>query len=62
MKNCQLVIKFILNIMIGLAILVVTGCVVSGLVNYISVHFPVVGVYLVIGIILITLKRLEKND
>lgn len=62
MKNCQLVIKFILNIMIGLAILVVIGCVVSGLVNYISVHFTVVGVYLVIGIILITLKRLEKND
>lgn len=54
-------IKFILNSIIGLAVLVTLACTASGIVNYIASHFTIGMVYAVIIIALIALKRAERR-
>lgn len=54
-------IKFILNSTIGLAVLVVSACTISGIVNYIASHSIVEMVYAVIIIALIALIRAERR-
>ena len=54
-------IKFILNSIIGLAVLVVSACTISGIVNYIARHSAIGMVYAVIIIALIALIRAERR-
>lgn len=54
-------IKFILNSIIGLAVLVILACTISGIVNYIASHSTMGMVYAVIIIALIALKRAERR-
>lgn len=54
-------IKFILKSIIGLAVLVITACTASGIVNYIASHFTIGMVYAVIIIALIALIRAERR-
>lgn len=54
-------IKFILNSIIGLAVLVISACTISGIVNYIASHSIVEMVYAVIIIALIALIRAERR-
>ena len=54
-------IKFILNSIIGLAVLVISACTISGIVNYIAQHSTMGMVYAVIIIALIALKRAERR-
>lgn len=54
-------IKFILNSIIGLAVLVILACTISGIVNYIASHSTMEMVYAVIIIALIALIRAERR-
>lgn len=54
-------IKFILNSIIGLAVLVISACTISEIVNYIASHSTMGMVYAVIIIALIALKRAERR-
>lgn len=54
-------IKFILNSIIGLAVLLVLACTISGIVNYIAQHSTMGMVYAVIIIALIALIRAERR-
>ena len=54
-------IKFILNSIIGLAVLVVSACTISEIVNYIASHSTMGMVYAVIIIALIALIRAERR-
>lgn len=54
-------IKFILNSIIGLAVLVILACTISGIVNYIAQHSTMGMVYAVIIIALIALIRAERR-
>lgn len=54
-------IKFILNSIIGLAVLVISACAISGIVNYIASHSTMGMVYAVIIIALIALIRAERR-
>lgn len=54
-------IKFILKSIIGLAVLVITACTASGIVNYMANHFTIGMVYAVIIIALIALIRAERR-
>lgn len=54
-------IKFILNSIIGLAVLVISACTISEIVNYIASHSTMGMVYAVIIISLIALKRAERR-
>lgn len=54
-------IKFILNSIIGLAVLVISACTISEIVNYIASHSTMGMVYAVIIIALIALIRAERR-
>lgn len=54
-------IKFILNSIIGLAVLVISACTISGIVDYIARHSAIGMVYAVIIITLIALVRAERR-
>lgn len=54
-------IKFILNSIIGLAVLVTLACTISGIVNYIAQHSVIGMVYAMIIIALIALIRAERR-
>lgn len=54
-------IKFILNSIIGLAVLVILACTISEIVNYIASHSTMGMVYAVIIIALIALIRAERR-
>lgn len=54
-------IKFILNSIIGLAVLVISACTISGIVNYIASYSTMGMVYAVIIIALIALIRAERR-
>lgn len=54
-------IKFILNSIIGLAVLVILACTISRIVNYIASHSTMGMVYAVIIIALIALTRAERR-
>lgn len=53
--------EFILKTIIGLAVLVISACTISGIVNYIAQHSTMGMVYAVIIIALIALKRAERR-
>lgn len=53
--------EFILKTIIGLAVLVISACTISGIVNYIASHSTMGMVYAVIIIALIALKRAERR-
>lgn len=53
--------EFILRVIIGLAVLVILACTISGIVNYIAQHSVIGMVYAVIIIALIALKRAERR-
>ena len=54
-------IRFILNLIIGLAVLVMSACTISGVVNYIAGHSTIGMIYVVIIILIIALKRAERR-
>lgn len=54
-------IKFILNSIIGLAVLVISACTISGIVDYIARYSAIGMVYAVIIITLIALVRAERR-
>lgn len=54
-------IRFILNLIIGLAVLVMSACTISGVVNYIASHSTMGMIYVVIIILIIALKRAERR-
>lgn len=53
--------EFILRVIIGLAVLVITACTASGIVNYIASHFTIGMVYAVSIITIIALIRAERR-
>lgn len=60
-KKMKRSIKFILNSIIGLAVLVISACTISGIVDYIARHSAIGMVYAVIIITLIALIRAERR-
>lgn len=53
--------EFILKVIIGLAVLVISACTISRIVNYIASHSTMGMVYAVIIIALIALIRAERR-
>lgn len=53
--------EFILRVIIGLAVLVISACTISGIVDYIARHSAIGMVYAVIIITLIALIRAERR-